>query len=233
MAQALGYSGVYIGFAILLISGAPAQDTWVIIHFLQLVLVLPLMVISMNKTVKEFIVSNAFTASSVYVLPLTTIQSIQVISDISFHQPDEYLSSLGWTSGSTLVNNFMSFTITTVIGIVHLILYLTKNIEHRYSSMVMKIYEFFTYTLYIRIVIELYMFSVLMLVSEIKYYFKNGGDDNFGHQGAGEEKGIRGNYVLFFFSFIMLILALAFSRFAYISWKRNKGKIKIDDKCKT
>ena len=41
----------------------------------------------------------------------------------------------------------------------------------------------------------LYMFTFLMLVSEIKYFIKNGGGESYGHQDADEDKKVRGNYV--------------------------------------
>ena len=62
IAQAVTGTGILVGFAVALVTRTWAQDAWTIIHFLQLVLILPLIAKAMSYKVKEFIVSNAFTA---------------------------------------------------------------------------------------------------------------------------------------------------------------------------
>ena len=233
MAQVITFIGIFVGLTTALLSATPAQDAWAIIHFLQLILVLPLVAISMNNKVKDFIVSNAFAALSVYILPLKAVKSNSLIKDLSFYQPDEYLRSLGWSSGSTLVNNFMLLIIISVLGIIHLVLYLIKNKQSKYQSMVVKIYKFFTLTFYIRTAIELFMFNTLMIVSEFKHYAEAEGADNFGHQKAGEVNHIKGNFVSIIFSCLMLILCLSFLLFTFFSWKENKENLKFNDECIT
>ena len=61
-AQVIAGIGIFAGFIIILFSGSPAQDPWSIIHFLQSVLVLPLMAMFMDNKVKDFIASNVFAA---------------------------------------------------------------------------------------------------------------------------------------------------------------------------
>ena len=89
------------------------------------------------------------------------------------------------------------------------------------------------FTVYIRIAIEAFMFTVLMILSEIKYYIKNGGDQNFGHGGTGKHQEPRGNYVSFSISCILLILPFLFLVLVFISWKKNKEVMRIDEKCKS
>ena len=62
IALAVTGTGILIGFGIALITRTWAQDSLTIIHFLQLVLILPLISKAMSDKVKEFIASNAFTA---------------------------------------------------------------------------------------------------------------------------------------------------------------------------
>ena len=114
---------VCIGFILALFFGTSAQDSWAIIRFLQSVLILPVIAISINQKVQDFIVSNALVGLSMYTLPLPIVKSIPLLKDLSFDQPDLYLKSLGLSSGSTLVNNFMLLIIISVIGIIHLTLY--------------------------------------------------------------------------------------------------------------
>ena len=61
---------IIICFSIAFLTGTTTQGAWAMIHYLQLVLILPLVTISMNEKVKDFIVSNAYTALSVYPLSL-------------------------------------------------------------------------------------------------------------------------------------------------------------------
>ena len=69
----------------------------------------------MNKKVKNFVVSNSFAALSAYSLPLGDLKSSPLIKDLSFDQPDEYLRTLGWSSGSTVINNLL--LILVILGI--------------------------------------------------------------------------------------------------------------------
>ena len=181
-----------------------------------------------DDKVKDFIVSNAIAALSIYILPKRVGYSLPLIKDLTFDQPDEYLKSLGWPSGSALVNNLMLLTIVLVISIIHLVIYFVRKKQCRGNWIILKVYKFFTLTLYLRIAIEVYLFTVLMLLSEIKYYIKNGGSEDFGHHEAGESKQVKGNYVSTTFSCLMLILPISFLALAYISWRRNKHKKSIE-----
>ena len=98
---------------------------------------------------------------------------------------------------------------------------------------VQKVYRMFMYTVYIRIFIEIYMFTVLMIVSEMKYYFSNGGNDDFGHNTKGKSEQVKGNSVSLGISFAMLALPILFLLLTFMSWKRNKVKMKIDENCKS
>ena len=72
-----------------------------------------------------------------------------------------------------------------------------------------------------------------MLASEIKYYIKNRGDQDFGHKGRGRNNHIKGNYVSLIFSCIIYILLSLFLLLTFISWRRNKNTLEIGEDCKT
>ena len=118
--QAAAGTGASLGFLSALLSGTSAQDSWNIIHIMQLILTLPLIARFIKKA-KEFIVSNAFSALSIYFVPIKVIESTPLIRDLSFNQPDKYLSSLGISSGSTLVNNLVLILMLFALGILHLL----------------------------------------------------------------------------------------------------------------
>ena len=170
-------------------------------------------------------------------MPVEAIKSTPLIRDLSFDQPDEYLRALGWPSGSTLVNNIVLLVILFVIAIFHVLsclLYkLTKDRQSKCSVMVKKTYRFLTFTLYIRIFIVAYMLIMLLVVSEIRSYYKNGGGEDFGHQKEGNKNEVKGNYVSLIITCIVLVLLFYFMLLTLISWIRNKDTVKIDESCKT
>ena len=72
-----------------------------------------------------------------------------------------------------------------------------------------------------------------MLTSEIKYYFKNGGDDKFGHHKGDDYRQIKGNHISLSISCVIFAVLLLLLLATFISWKKNKDTIKIDESCKT
>ena len=217
--------GICIGIASVFIAGTSLQGVWSIVHFLQLILLLPLVAISMSKNVKEFIASNAYAALAVY--PLSSAKSIPLFKDLSFDQPDEYLKILGWSSGSTLVNNIVLLMILIVLAIFHslscLLNHKLRSEEGRLSFTSSKVYRFLTFAVYIRILIEIYMFTALMIFSEIKYFIEYE-DEN------GKENG---NPTSLSLSCILLILFLFLLVLVFISWWKIKNKIEIESSWKT
>ena len=195
-------------------------------------MILPLVSIHMNRKVKEFIVSNAIFVLSVYSLPIQDVKEMPLIKDLSFDQPDEYLRILGWTSGSSLVNNLLLLFELIGILILHLIcMYLNKRVKNRddcFKFLVSKVYGFFNFTIYIWIFIDIYMLSFVMFFSEIKYYIKNGGDQDFGHGQEGQYEEPRGNYVSLSITCVLLVLPILFFILVCISWNYVKDIVKIE-----
>ena len=156
--QAISATNVILWFVMAFFCVTFVQDVWAIIHFLQLILILPLIALSMSKKIKEFIASNAFFALATYSLLSAAVKSIPLIKDLSFDQPDEYLKVLGWSSGSTLVNNFILLLILFIFCLVHLLFCLfsslIKNKNSKLGRIVSKMYRIFTFTVYIRIFIR-------------------------------------------------------------------------------
>ena len=174
----------------------------------------PLISKSMHGIVKNFIISNAFPTLYYYFLPIEVIKSIPLIRDLSFDQPDDYLRKLRWISGSTLVNNIVLVMLFILLLIFHLLSCLLLSVmkckDSKCRLKVLKVYRFFTFTPYIRIFIELYLFTTLMLVSEIKHYIENGGKDSFGHHERIKSKHPKGNYVSLSISCVLFIVQVLF-----------------------
>ena len=154
-----------------------------------------------------------------------------------FDQPDEYLRVLGWSSGSTFVNNITLLIILIVVGVLHFILSKLNDSEikedNRLKFWVLKVYKSFSSIFYLRFFIEIYLFTALMVSSEIKYYLVSGSDDNNGPQDEGKENRSKGNFLSLAFSCILLILLLVLLILSYVSWKRSKDDECFDDNEKT
>ena len=74
---------------------------------------------------------------------------------------------------------------------------------------------------------------MLLVVSEIKHYYKNGGDEDFGHQKEGNKNEVRGNFVSLIISCMVLVILLSFVLLTFISWKKNKDTVTIDETYQT
>ena len=94
--------------------------------------------------------------------------------------------------------------------------------------MVKKMYRFLTFILYIRIFIVVYMLIMILVVSEIKNYYKNEGGEDFGHQ-----EGANKNYVSLVLTCIVVVLLFSFVLLTFLSWIRNKNTVEMDESCKT
>ena len=89
-------------------------------------------------------------------------------------------------------------------------------------------YRLFTLTVYIWIFIDIYMLSFVMFFSEIKYYIKNGGDQDFGHGQEGQYEEPRGNYVSLSITCVLLVFPILFFISVCISWNYVKDIVKIE-----
>ena len=99
--------------------------------------------------------------------------------------------------------------------------------------MIFKVYQIFTFSVYIRIAIEVYMFAILMLFSEIKYNFQNGNNKDFENLIEDGLKHKEGNYESLSISFVLLLLSFMFLLFVFISWRTNKDHKFISKIAKT
>ena len=95
-----------------------------------------------------------------------------------------------------------------MIGLVHLALFFMKNKESKFQQTILKLYKFFTLTIYIRMAIEVYLFILLMVISEINYYIESQSDDNYDDQAVVEDRQIKSNYASVFFSSLILVLPI-------------------------
>ena len=161
----------------------------------------------MSKNVRNYIISNAYAAVSIYPLSYEATRSLPLFNYLTFYQPDGYLRALGWSSGSTLVNNYVLMLILIVLVFFHFLNFVfyckTKSKQNGSCSICTKIYRFLTFAVYIRIFILLYLYIIIMIFSEIKYYIKYDGD---GEKENGNIASL--SFSCIFFIWIIFILIL-------------------------
>ena len=139
MAQVLAGAGIILAFLTSYCTATSAQDAWSIIHFLQLVLILPFIAKEMSVNLQAFFAFNAFAALSADSLFSVIGKYLPLMKNLSYGQPYEYLKILNVSSGSVVINNFLILVILLIYSIARLtriITYLLKNEETRFSFII-------------------------------------------------------------------------------------------------
>ena len=100
----------------------------------------------------------------------------------TFDQPNQYLNDLGMNSGSTLINNSGLLISITMLIPIHIAISLLQKLQLRPTNCIKLcltyLYTILTFTFYIRIIIEIYIFLVIGSLFEIKNYFESLTDGN-------------------------------------------------------
>ena len=173
MAQALAGAGIILAFLTSYCTATSAQNAWSIIHFLQLVLILPFIAKEMSVNLQAFIAFNAFAALSADSLFSVIGKYLPLMKNLSYGQPHEYLKILNISSGSVVLHNSLILAMLllySIIRLIRIIMYLLKNEETRFSFIISKTYQYFSFSAWIKIFIERYMFTLLITLCEIAYY---------------------------------------------------------------
>ncbi|CAI2380394.1 unnamed protein product [Moneuplotes crassus] len=156
-----------------ILSGSSISSFFSVMNSLQLAILLPLIPKYFPIDVLAFLKGMSFAMLSFDFIKLEEIPFVEDITEwIDYPQPDEYLGSIGMSSGSSLINYLSFLVFICFIGICHLCIVLcrgcilkTKN--KKLSKLMDKLFEFFTFNLYLRILIQAYLFTIWSIFSEI------------------------------------------------------------------
>ena len=176
----------------------------------------------MADKVRNFILSYGFVIFSFDFIPIINLKILQSAKEEFMHaQPNKYLEELGMESVSTLYNNYSLISVLIGIVILHLgisLLFSWSNEQQNWiQKFIAKIYRLFTFTIYIRMFIEAFLFLLLSSMFEVRYYLY---DDK-----STKHSFIAACWIIFLWIWLVLI--------SIISWLANKNTLQIDDKCLT
>ena len=142
------------------------------IHQFQMYLLLPLLGAHIHDNVVQFIVGMDFAMFSFNFLPTYKLFGFKhANSYLSIAQDQEYLESIGLESKSAIVNNLQMALVVCLLIILHLLYlpihkYLSKK-EGFFGRLAAKLFTFFTFSVYIRMVIEAVLLLSLSSCNEI------------------------------------------------------------------
>ncbi|CAI2379856.1 unnamed protein product [Moneuplotes crassus] len=170
---ALVASGAIIASASSLLSLSSVNSIFSTMNSLQLAILMPAVPEYFPQKVSDLINGMGFSTFSFDFMSLRSIPFVEAVSNwISYPQTNEYLLTLGMSSGSSLVNLLSILGTIILICITHFcitILYKcgSKSESKRCTKMCKKLFRYFTFNIYIRILIQSFMFISLCILSEL------------------------------------------------------------------
>lgn len=149
------------------------QGAYSMVNQFQIFMLMPLTEAFFPVEVIMFLTGLDFTMLSFSFLPLDEISGVDIIlSWFDFKQEDNYYSEMGLASGSTIVNTYTLFITFALIAVLHVILYFfyrkVKNVDIKkfIHKVIMKVFDWMTFNIYIRMFIEAYLLIILSSIKE-------------------------------------------------------------------
>ncbi|CAI2381406.1 unnamed protein product [Moneuplotes crassus] len=143
------------------------------INSLQLALLLPLVPDYFSPKILAFLSGMGFTMLSFDFVKLKDIPFIKAIKKwVSYPQSDKYLNSIGMRSGSSVINYLSLMAFIIFLSGVHLLILLCKICmespqKSKCKKGIDKLFQLFTFNVYIRIFIQAFAFTTLSIFSEM------------------------------------------------------------------
>ncbi|CAI2380942.1 unnamed protein product [Moneuplotes crassus] len=155
------------------LSFTSVNSIFCMMNSLQLAILLPLVPEYFSLKVLDFLNGMGFAMLSLDFIHLKDIPFVKTITNwVKYPQTDEYLEEIGMSSGSSLVNYFSLISLTILLVICHICVYLftkcaRKSEREKCKKFFNKLFEFFTFNIYIRTFIQAFMFTILCTFSEM------------------------------------------------------------------
>ncbi|CAI2379169.1 unnamed protein product [Moneuplotes crassus] len=213
-----------------------------LINQYQLYILLPLLMPQyFPPKVRQFILGIDFSLISLDFIPAHKIPVIKAIDGaIKYDQEDYYLSEIGLSSGSTLKNFLPMIFVTFIAFSCHFVIYLIylcmKNVPEgqKCRVLVKRLFVWMTFSMYIRFIMEEFLYFALSIVSGIINFVNHSSKDSL----------ISSISCLFFaFGIIVFIIIMIISYCSGVRHKESKfhhhyttkefySEIKNDNKAK-
>jgi hypothetical protein len=172
--QAAVGSGVAAGSASAILSSSSSQGAWSSVNQFQLYLLIPLIGAYIHKDVLAFLEGFNFSMISFSFLSLDSIPIIKNILSLFPGAPNSpYMQSIGLEYESTIRNIMVTVIVILVLLLLHILIAIPLQIHTRKYDEDSKlrrfskfIFLFFTFTIYIRVILESYLIVCLSCVLE-------------------------------------------------------------------
>ncbi|CAI2380176.1 unnamed protein product [Moneuplotes crassus] len=170
---ALVASGAIIASASSLLSLSSVNSIFSTMNSLQLAILLPAVPEYFPQKVSDLINGMGFSTFSFDFMSLRSIPFVEAVSNwMAYPQTNEYFVTLGMSSGSSLVNLLSILGTIFLICIIHFWITLlhkcgSKSENKRCTKICKKLFRYFTFNIYIRILIQSFMFISLCILSEL------------------------------------------------------------------
>jgi hypothetical protein len=173
--QSVVASGITLGWVSAILTSSSSQGAWSTVNQFQLYLLLPILGAFIHKDVLDFLQGFDFSMVSLSFIKLDSVPVIgYLLSLFSYGANGAYVQSIGLEYESTIRNimgliiSFLGIIVLHVAIIIPLHIYASKFDEKAKLTKLSKIlFLFFTFTVYIRIILESYLIIWLSWILEI------------------------------------------------------------------
>lgn len=172
MSQACVGGGLAIGVITNFISSSSPHSMWTLMNQFQMFLMLNLLGAHLHSYIKNYLQGFEFANFDFEFLSFQKLEFIQdFLDEFSCEEDDEDYELIGFDYQCTLLNNFQFFIIISLLIICHIILnYVVKkygNSKNLMGKILTKLYQLWNYAIYIRLIVEAYLFLYLSSLNEI------------------------------------------------------------------
>jgi hypothetical protein len=176
LSQTMLAIGIGANVASAILTSSSPQGAFSMINQFQMLLLLPLIGAHIPFDIVQIIIGMDFTLFSFNFIPFAKTPGITVFASVlDAEQRNEYLETIGLESESSFVNNLsIVFTVLLTLcahGVVYFIYRRVIDVAEPkwYQKALIKVFEALTISVYIRTIMEAYLFVWISSFSEIKY----------------------------------------------------------------
>ena len=186
------------------------QIYWITMNQFQLILLLLLTKSNIPKPIQNYLSGLKATTWSFNLIPFKDIPGLnKIIFYLDFSLQNKDLDIFGIFSGSAIVNNFSFICILLIIGLIQVLFTLISKWFKKANSIIAKkwlasAHQFFNYSIYIRLFIEVNQFMLLSCTSEIK----------------GLNTSSLSSIISLLISFVFAFICVCFLFISFLSWTK-------------
>ena len=167
-------AGTIMAVAAAAMTMSSPQGAFSMINQFQLLLLLPMIPKYLPSDALLFIMGMDFTMFSFDFIPFDRLPMVSSISEwLDYDQDEQYLTGIGMRSGSAVINQIKLLCLVCFVAFLHICYFpvykLADSLEetNKCRKLTTKIFKFLTFAVYIRLMLEAYLFALLSIVSEI------------------------------------------------------------------